>query len=389
MDINYKKGILECIIITDIKERKSMCLSFYKHHARKKMKIGLITFHRTTNFGSSLQTFGLYKKINNMGYDCELVDYRCPAIEKREGIDEKLILNQSLKNIVKSILFQPKKKKKYKALQDFSNNNMRLTKPYTPNTIIEIDEKYEKIFIGSDIVWGRDITNYDYTYFLNFVSNREKKYAFASSVGDYDDKGDNSTVSKLLSDFNRIAVRETEAVNWVKKLTGKDIDLVCDPTMLLTESEWTQIIPSNRKYSNYVLIYFRNKKNMSDAMEYAKMHHKKVVVINYELPILNVINEKPILLNDFLGLIRFADCVFTASYHGMLFSLYYNKLFYFYTRAHKSRVLSLAERVGVLDRCGDDIDVCKDSSSIDYKVVNMRMEKFRNESIQILSEMLR
>lgn len=26
------------------------------------MKIGLITFHDTTNFGSLLQTYGLYKK---------------------------------------------------------------------------------------------------------------------------------------------------------------------------------------------------------------------------------------------------------------------------------------------------------------------------------------
>lgn len=48
------------------------------------MKIGLLTFHDTTNFGSLLQTFGLYKKILDLGYDIEVVDYQCKSIMKRE-----------------------------------------------------------------------------------------------------------------------------------------------------------------------------------------------------------------------------------------------------------------------------------------------------------------
>jgi hypothetical protein len=50
-------------------------------------KIGLITFHRSTNFGSCLQAFALYKKIEMMGYQCEIIDYRCPAIEERENLE--------------------------------------------------------------------------------------------------------------------------------------------------------------------------------------------------------------------------------------------------------------------------------------------------------------
>ena len=47
-------------------------------------KIGLITFHDTTNFGSFLQTFGLYKAINDMGYTCKVLDYKCEAINNTE-----------------------------------------------------------------------------------------------------------------------------------------------------------------------------------------------------------------------------------------------------------------------------------------------------------------
>ena len=48
------------------------------------MKIGIITFHDTTNFGSLLQTYGLYKKISDFGYDCDIINYQCENIVKRE-----------------------------------------------------------------------------------------------------------------------------------------------------------------------------------------------------------------------------------------------------------------------------------------------------------------
>ena len=48
--------------------------------------IGLITYHHTTNFGSLLQTYALYKTVTQMGYNCKVIDYRNDAVEKREFI---------------------------------------------------------------------------------------------------------------------------------------------------------------------------------------------------------------------------------------------------------------------------------------------------------------
>lgn len=69
-------------------------------------KIGLITFHDTTNFGSFLQTFGLYKAINDMGYTCKVLDYKCEAINNTE-LPLKKPVSFTLRNIVKFILFEP------------------------------------------------------------------------------------------------------------------------------------------------------------------------------------------------------------------------------------------------------------------------------------------
>lgn len=66
------------------------------------MKIGILTFHDTTNFGSLLQTYGLYKSITNFGYDCDVIDYECPEITKRE-IPKPFKFSLNPKNLAKEL----------------------------------------------------------------------------------------------------------------------------------------------------------------------------------------------------------------------------------------------------------------------------------------------
>ena len=86
-------------------------------------EIGLLTFHRTTNFGSYLQTFGLFKKIEDLGFNCEIIDYRCPAIEKRENLQNKH--GHDIKSLMKRILLQPALDKKAASLVSFSAKHMK------------------------------------------------------------------------------------------------------------------------------------------------------------------------------------------------------------------------------------------------------------------------
>ena len=85
------------------------------------MKIGLITFHDTNNFGSYLQTYGLYKKVEDLGYNCEVIDYQCKAIIQRE-IPKKCTLTLNPKIVLKDILFERILRTKYKKLNAFLHN---------------------------------------------------------------------------------------------------------------------------------------------------------------------------------------------------------------------------------------------------------------------------
>lgn len=352
-------------------------------------KVGILTFHRSTNFGSCLQTYALYKKVSDLGYSCDILDYRCPEIEKRENLTKPVISFKSPKSIYRALFQWPILKKKALELQHFSSGNMSISREYTPEDIFLSNDEYTKFISGSDIIWGRDITNFDYAYFLDFVTEDEKMFAFASSVGNYDKIGDEQKLRAIFQRYNKIAVREEEAVTWIKSISGRNAKWVCDPTMLLTEEEWKNIISPVQYNSDYVLVYFDtlNHKCLDDAIKYAKAHNKKVYYINYGRNVKGTIRKRPTSLNEFLGLIDCASKVFTASYHGMLFSIYFQKQFIFYTRAHKTRVLSLAERLGLLDYCGDTMNVLNDKY-IEFTDVAKHVDDFRAESIDILKEML-
>lgn len=352
------------------------------------MKIGIITFHRTTNFGSVLQTYGLYKKISDFGYDCEIIDYRCPAIEERENL-ENIGFSLSPRKIGRAILLQPALNKKAEEIKKFSKIKMRLSPPYSPHTIANANGIYDKFFVGSDIVWGRDITKFDYNYFLEFVQDNRKKYAFSSSVGDTSSAADDEIIGRLLSNFVQICVREKDMVEWVYNLTEKEACWVCDPTMLLNKDDWKIFVSLKKPKDNYALVYFNNQngKALSDAKQYAKRAGKEVFYINYGFPVKDVHNIKPKTIEEFLSWIYYADRVFTSSYHGMLFSIYFEREFLFYTRAHKSRVLSLADRLGLTDYCGDCIEEA-DCLPISYQDVTEKVSVFRDESLAMLQKML-
>ena len=79
----------------------------------KTKKVGLLTYHHTTNFGSLLQTFALYKTITEIGYPCEIIDYRNEAVEQREFI-KKLYQCRSLREIKHHLQYSKYRRKKAK-----------------------------------------------------------------------------------------------------------------------------------------------------------------------------------------------------------------------------------------------------------------------------------
>ena len=164
------------------------------------MKIGLLTFHDTNNFGSYLQTYGLYKKIIDLGHECEIVDYQCEAILRRESFGA-FKFSISPREILKDVFINRVLRKKYHNLMNWLLKNAKVSRAYFQKNIHESKPFYDKFLVGSDIVWGMDIIEGDTTYFLDFVDDKKKKYAFASSIGNPWSNDDKAIIKPLLKNF--------------------------------------------------------------------------------------------------------------------------------------------------------------------------------------------
>ena len=319
-------------------------------------KIGIITFHRTINFGSMLQTYGLYRAVEKLGYHVEIIDYRCNALELREYF---VINKKSIKEILKFFLVS----KRRNNFKKFLKEHMLLSQPF--KTFEEISNKgnYDISISGSDILWGREITNSDYTYFLNFGNKDMKRITYASSVGNVELWDGDEQISKYLKQINSISFREKQGHDWLKQKFNLDSKVVSDPTMLLTPDEWKTILKIKAKETKpYVLVYFDSEdhKCVNDAIEYGREHNLPV----YFLSFLNIGKKRENVINvdvnnlyDFANLLYNAKFIFTASYHGILFSTYFKKNFVFYTKQHTDRVLYLANKLGFENRLYDKKDI--------------------------------
>lgn len=350
-------------------------------------KIGLITIHDTQNYGSLLQTYSLYKAVESLGYQVELIDYKCKAICERETTYS---WNEcrSPKDVLKTLMWHRSMQKKYDTFWHFMRDNMNLSPVFTKDNISEANYRYDTFLVGSDIVWGAEITGRDRTYFLDFVGDEKRKISFSSSIGTKWNKDDEVIVKSDLERFDAICVREELAQTWLSEI-GIKSSVTCDPTMLWGGNYWKEMVDTqevSRRPYVFVYMWTDDKRTLNHAKKYAALHNLEVHCVQFYNPIKGVINVKPTSIQEWITLIANADSVFTASYHGLLYSLYFHKDVYFYNRGNKSRMQSLSKELKIEDR--EITDEFSERNSIDYEYVDKVLSKKREKSFLLLKEIL-
>ena len=348
----------------------------------KMKKIALITIHDTLNFGSLLQTFALYSAIKYLGCDITLLDYKNKAIGVRESTYQ-FKDSRTVKEFYKAIFHHGFLEKKHCSFWRFIRSKMKLSCPYDYITVNEANRDYDGFIVGSDIVWGMEITGNDLNFMLQFADDDKIKLAFSSSVGTRWPKEMDAKIGTLLRRFDNISVREQLAVKWIKEVAPElDVYETCDPTMLWDRKFWAQfcrpeLVPSNE----YVLVYLttEDKKTVRDAIEYGKKQHLPVYNINFGHAIFGVKNVRPSTVEEWISFFAYANTVFTASYHGILFALYFEKPIFWQSRGNPARTQSLSKELGIQDREG---------TAENYQRINHLIQQKRDDSWRILQEML-
>ena len=231
--------------------------------------IGIITYHHYYNYGTMLQALALQEKVEQLGYQAELIDFKQ---------DNSLSRYEMLKLRIKRMPVYIKERKKYRALADsrekikeknelfeqFYKTYLHVGKKKytTTQQLMENPPVYDGYVVGSDQTWNPFVANSPEAFFLPFVENKSKKGSYGPSlaVKSLSDEKEKE-YRKKLSNFSFLSCREQDGAQLLSRITQKEVKCVLDPTLLLSAKEWGKYCEFEIPKEPYILVYFLGEKS--------------------------------------------------------------------------------------------------------------------------------
>lgn len=373
------------------------------------MKIGVVTWFHYKNYGTVLQAYALQQFLKTKGYNCVLVNYI--PVYNRNFLQKVKYgkFNRRIKNKIEAYRFKFSRKDIKEKLVDrnelfenFVNKNINLTpKIQSKNDLLKLNDIIDCFICGSDQIWNPE--NLNGVYFLNFVSKKRKKISYAPSFGvSHISASKKKIIQQWINGFDKLSVREEIGANILKSLTKKDVEVVVDPTLLLSREDWEQIIVNPDINEDYILCYF-----LGDRKEYWEVVQKLQRLTGYRVVIIPIrfnsyLQKYDIRIStgpeDFIGLIKNAELIITDSFHGTIFSLIFQKDFYVFKRfkdkakdSQNSRIYNILKLVNLENRLIQKNFLIRSKNDIyidNYECVNRLLNEKIESSISFLIKAL-
>lgn len=357
-------------------------------------KVGIITFHFVNNFGGALQAYSLRRILSEQCcVDAEIIDYRNWFIRLTDRI-RLLPISSNILEIKSGLQTMSKRISRRNRFGYFTKDNNKMTRKYLNHWQLNAnppgDDKY---ICGSDQIWNPYLTlGLSSNYFLDFETNPENKIAYAPSFGtDGIPKMYNKRISKYINGIAYLSVREKTGQELIKNLTNRDAVRLIDPTFLLEKESWEEIgkNPLSSK-EPYILLYIMQRD--VEVYEYARKIKEQMGVRLIEI---SRYGYQPGFVDDilidvgpaeFLGLFRDAVYICTNSYHGLAYSIIFEKEFCLIPckrfRARINNMLDLLHINVVTD--GDEWENL--TASYDKEYVRNVIKDERDKAIKYLVE---
>lgn len=395
---------------------------FFNEDMQEKVKkVALVTCYFQHNYGSQLQALATQMICDKLGVENEAIriDGLRPEINKAKyryflsRIGDVNTVKDKMATVRK--LIAKRMNGEYRSnlavrdaiFSEFAEKKFRLSRLYASKAeLSNCAHEYSTFIVGSDQLWLPSNIAADY-YTLNFVPDSVNKVAYATSFGVSKlPKNQAKAAKKFLPRIDSIFVREISGKNLINELTGREVPVVCDPTLLFDREEWNVLAPQKRRvFEPYVLCYFLG--NNPQHRDWAKRLAEETGCKIVQLPNLDeyiksdndfadypLYDVSPL---DFISLVRDANYVLTDSFHCTVFSTLFSKTFFSFRRysndsavSTNSRLYSLLDSLGLSDRLltgKESVAECLEKS-LDFNAVLNRIEELRVESVKLLKKAL-
>ena len=360
------------------------------------MKVGILTFMDTMNYGAELQMYGMFKSLIEMGHQVEVIDYSCSIINERENPYNRRI--SSPRQFIWRLLVKHNAETKWNNFRYFERGKIAFTEHQDIKSIGKKLKEFDAVIVGSDQIWNPDNVGNDNVYLLPFDLTEVKKISYAASFGF---NADNQRLSEYLKnkkelflDFDSLSVREEEGQQIIKKYLNLDSEVVLDPTFLITKEDWSELenqgdsILDSYIDKPFILVYGLNKDSRMKVLKKAKEMRKRngldILWLGSNIPVSGVKTIPSLGPSGFIKAFDNASYVLTNSYHGTCFALIFKKQFQCIMESNNknntnSRMIGLLQRMNISAALDDLLPDNYDWSNFDNA-----MKTERNKSVQYL-----
>mgnify|MGYP002853589345 CR=1 FL=1 len=331
------------------------------------MKIGLVTLYRGYNYGTSLQAYALKYFISSLGYQTEII-WLAEGAQKGRDIRLGKIAKMLWRCLWHFQLFKH-------TFLSYKNSFSKKILPGIKTKFLEFaDEKLQvkglaekqlkafsvdkdtlAVVCGSDQIWSATAANIEPLYFLRFAPE-QKRVAYAPSLGSKTVSQYNKKIlTKYISEIPFVSVREESGARIIKELTGREVPVLLDPTLLL---DWNDFCTESI-FENYIVAYFLDVPSsvaLQSIKHISNKYNCRVIVFPHkyaEYQPFNNIMYYPAGPQDFICLIKGAKCVLTDSFHGTIFSINLQTPFWTFERNYASgkgqsdRIISILNKMNL------------------------------------------
>lgn len=374
-------------------------------------KIGLVVVTYKDNFGSALQTYATQYVLNSLGYQTRIFDIngvhkdinrkkvlfylsRCFEKDERKYLLDNLTSRFRKKTNASNDKYAENMRIRHQMYAEFNKKWLKFFSTVNSwDALSKQSEKCDHVIVGSDQLWRP--SNIAGCYFtLEFVPDHVDKIVLSTSFGVSElPKSIRPHAKKFLNRINSISVREETGKKLVKKLTGRNIPVVCDPTMLLDAEQW-KVIQKEKPFieGEYILVYLMgdNPKHREFVKRLKELTGYKIVGLLHGGTYLpmdeNFADIEPydVGSSEFINLIRNAKYMCTDSFHGTVFSILNRTKFFSFRRFEDTSEFSTNDRLhtllswtGLSERMlygSENVNDCV-SMEIDYDAVHQRIAK--------------
>ena len=360
-------------------------------------KVGIVTLYGNSNFGNKLQQYAVQTIIEKYGFDVKnIITKNSKSFEINNRFFIKII--NSIKSIKHYLLYKSRYRNVnfYKFEKEYLKNDIKIY--YSNEDNLDLDKKYDYFLIGSDQVWNPYFGLPKEFRFLNTIA-KSKKISISASIGvSKIPSEEKEYYKKSLMNIKSISVREDEAKRIIENISHRrDIEVLVDPTMLLTSKEWDRVLNRPKQIDKiinkkYILNYF-----LGELSEPIKKEIEKIAKEN-NCEIINILDKKDQFYScgpsEFLYLEKNAFLICTDSFHSSVFAIIYNRPFVVFDRHQRnveemnSRIDTIINKFKLENRKYNGKKITKENLKHDYTEAYIILEKERKKAETFLKKAL-